>query len=264
MNRAYLIAGLSLVAAASSGGAIGYLVAKKQLETSYAELSTREIAEARSYFAAQLKADEFETPEKAVAALVEDPEAETEKDERYTSTIAEYEGTTVNVVGPGKSVINVGETVPKDEPDEEVEEEIIERNVFFNGEPIDEYVWDMAEELEHRKGVVCYVITEDEFSSNDLEYETTTLTYYAADDILIDEDERIIDDVSVIGAENLKRFGHGTDDKDIVFIANDAHHLIYEILRSHRSYKEDVLGLGEDEISHSDVPMRRRSRELQD
>lgn len=250
-NKHLIIGAVSLVAAASSGGAIGYLVAKKQLRTQYEDLASREIAEAREFFAAQYKTDEYSSPSKAAEKLNVDEPSDAE------IAMAEYQGQKVNVVSSKNSTAKV--QVIMDDKEEDEVEVVVENNIFVNGEPLDPDAFDIEAELEHRQSNVCYVLSLDEYSLNEENYETTTLTYFANSDTLIDEDEKPIDDVEeTIGRSNLNRFGHGSGDVDIVFVANEARHMAYEILRSEGSYEEEVLGLTPDHLEHSDDRMRRR------
>lgn len=112
-----------------------------------------------------------------------------------------------------------------------------------------EYVWDYVHELEGRTPEEPYVIHQDEFHNSETGYQKVTYTYYAADDVLVAEDERPLPhgDV-VVGIENLK-FGHGTDDTDVVYVRNEHLELEMEICRSPKSYEEEVLGLDHDEAN---------------
>lgn len=264
-NKQLIIGAASLIAAATGGGAIGYLVAKKQLTAQYEELASLEIAQAREFFAAQYKTDKYDQPSKVTENL--DIPVETVAEAK--SAMSSYQGQKVNIVTPETDISKPSVLGAVEEEVEEPEDAptVVVNNVFVNGEPLDPEDFDMEVELEYRKNNVTYVVTEDEYTSNDEHYETTTLTYFESDRILIDDDEKPIDDVEqTVGVENLKRFGHGAGDVDIVFIANDARQMMYEVLRSYGSYREEVMGLEpEDHLKHSDdYHMRRRRREMFD
>ena len=88
--------------------------------------------------------------------------------------------------------------------------------------------------------VVAYVIPETEFGELEEEgYHTMSLVYYL-DDILADyQDDEIIDNVEqTVGSAWKKAFDKG---EDIVYVRNDRRMCDYEILRSEKSYKDDVL-----------------------
>jgi hypothetical protein len=90
-----------------------------------------------------------------------------------------------------------------------------------------------------------HVIDREEF---DTEYngahEKLTLYYYEEDDTLIDEKaEPVADTTSLVGEEALMCFGEDSDDPDTVYVRNSRICCDFEIVRLHKSYKEDVLGM---------------------
>ena len=105
--------------------------------------------------------------------------------------------------------------------------------------------WSFPAELAQRSSRRIYIIHQDEFTTNETEYSQTTLTYYAGDDVLADEDDTVLNNrENLIGdPEYLTRFGHGTDDFNVLYIRNVQLELEYEICRSPKSYEEEVLGL---------------------
>lgn len=105
--------------------------------------------------------------------------------------------------------------------------------------------WSYPYELAQRNIHVPHVIHQDEFAGNENEYQQTTYTYYAGDDILTDTDDTVINNrENLIGPpENLQRFGHGTDDENVLYIRNADLELEFEICRTPKSYEEEVLGI---------------------
>lgn len=103
--------------------------------------------------------------------------------------------------------------------------------------------WVYERELAARTPDRPYVIHQDEFIQNELEYNQVAYTYYAEDDVLADEDDHPVahGDI-VVGSENLK-FGHGSGDANVVFVRNDKLRLEMEIIRSPKSYEQEVMGL---------------------
>lgn len=88
--------------------------------------------------------------------------------------------------------------------------------------------------------VVAYVISDTEFGEMEDEgYHEMSLVYYI-DDILADyQDDEIIENVEgAIGTDWKKAFDKG---EDIVYVRNDRRMCDYEILRSEKSYKDDIL-----------------------
>jgi hypothetical protein len=108
--------------------------------------------------------------------------------------------------------------------------------------------WDYPEEIQNRSEDRPYVIHQDEFKLGESGYDQTTYTWYAVDEVMVEEGSR--DPLSnvdfSVGLDNLK-FGHGTDDIDVVFVRNDKLELEMEICRLHQSYEEEVVGLDGNE-----------------
>jgi hypothetical protein len=118
--------------------------------------------------------------------------------------------------------------------------------------------WIWAKELESRDATFPYIIHEDEFRNNEMDYNQVTYNYYAEDDVLVDEDDHPLPhgDI-VVGVENL-RFGHGTSDANLVYVRNDKLQLEMEICKNPRSYEQEILGLEHSETSEK--MRKRRSR----
>lgn len=104
--------------------------------------------------------------------------------------------------------------------------------------------WNFPAEMARRTADRPHIIHQDEFAHNESEYDQVTYIYYAGDDVLVDEDEQLlIDRDSIVGNGNLRRFGHGTDDFNILYVRNPVLELEIEICRHNGSYEEEVLGL---------------------
>lgn len=143
-------------------------------------------------------------------------------------------------------------TYPKDKPSP--------TNVI-TADMVDEDIeWDWDEEAKLREGQDIYVLHRSEFERfKDSYYKDQSilvkepiledgvirlqrdLTYFEEDDILVDEDERPID--NWIEATGPLTFGHGSGDPNIVFIRNRKLGAEYEITRFPYSYQEGVLGV---------------------
>lgn len=104
--------------------------------------------------------------------------------------------------------------------------------------------WDAAKELNLRTPDAPYIIHQSEYEASDFGYTSVVYTYYAGDDVLVDTGDNapITNGDEVVGADNLK-WGHGSDDEDVVFVRNDRLELDIQICRSPKSYEEEVLGL---------------------
>lgn len=88
------------------------------------------------------------------------------------------------------------------------------------------------------------VTTQEFFEDDDDDYSRITITYWEEDDVLADEREQTIPDIdALIGHENLKHFGKGSDDENILYVRNDKIKADFEVVKDPRSYSEVVLGI---------------------
>lgn len=132
---------------------------------------------------------------------------------------------------------------PRDEPPTP-EEYVDISNVF---DVVGDDDWDPEEELAKRSTDEPYIITADEFLSNDTGFAQTTLTYYSKDKVVTDdEDIPLYNYHAVLGSDNLK-FGHGSGNQDIVYIRNVKRRGEYEVIMFDGHYAQERLGLEEEQ-----------------
>lgn len=190
------------------------------------------------------------------------------KSEEEVQKIRDHYQQKVVAASPKPSVSQVvaerGYALPEDLPERPLpppvpitEEELRERSLHIRTEDVLKRVfrtelsskdkndgWSFPKELARRTPDEPHIIHQDEFANNDSEYQQTTYIYYVEDDVLVDEDETVINNrENLIGHNVLTRFGHGTDDYNILYIRNPLLELEIEICRSPGSYEEEVLGL---------------------
>jgi hypothetical protein len=116
-----------------------------------------------------------------------------------------------------------------------------------DGEKSKDDGWDYPKELSQRSPDRPYIIHQDEFSLNDSGYQQVTYSYYAGDDVFTDEYGTVLNNVdNLIGLDNLKYWGHGADDFNVLYIRNSQIELEFEVCRTPASYEEEVLGLNND------------------
>lgn len=221
---------LGFAAGAAVGSLVGYRVAYKRLETKFEKIAEDEISQMRDHFWAKERAREQKP----------DLDGLEREARRYA---------------PDDTDADEMVDVPQ-EARAPVEEESETKNIFEDREPpVDN--WDQEHEENSRDPKVPYVIHKDEHGEK--EYTETTLTYYVLDDVLADERDTIIEDQDmVVGAANLDKFGHGSQDANIVYVRNDELGVDVEVCRSQQAYAEAVHG-----FKHSE-PEPRRSRPPQD
>lgn len=235
------------------GFAGGYFFLNKRLRTKYEELLNEETQQMRELYYAKMRA----------------LDGEDQKSQHKAEEIAEREGYSRRD-GDGGPVPyhKVGEEREVEAP-ETPEPEVV-NNLEENRVEGDDLLplnadWDYEKELKNRDPNAPYVIHRDEYDEgpgpgpegNIREFEKHHLVYFAGDDVLSDERDKVLDDKDgVVGIENLARFGQGSGDQDTVYIRNEKFEVDIELTRSDGNYATEVHGFKDDEIRHSS--MRRR------
>jgi len=234
------------------GAATSYFVLNTRLSNKYEALAEEEIAKARQYYSAINKTEKFATPESAVQALIGDQKRVVEEiinkgdyrpsDSKHDDDISQ------------KDSIEKSLTIGAEEDVESVE---VVTNVFATSTPASQDDFDYVAEVALRTEETPYVITHDEYFEGETNYAQTSLTYFDGDGILTDDRDHQVDEVeSVVGHDNLEKFGYGSKDANIVYIRNDRMTIDIEVTRSTGKYTEEVLGY----IEHSDKRQNRKFR----
>lgn len=95
-------------------------------------------------------------------------------------------------------------------------------------------------------------------------YEKTTVTYYPASRVVLDEDDEVIDDPGVtLGWRNLSRFGDESEDPDVVFVRNRRIMTDFEVVKDEESPLplHVKYGLGREEFNVAKAAGTLRLRE---
>lgn len=109
--------------------------------------------------------------------------------------------------------------------------------------------WDYDEEMSKRTPDRPYVIHVDEFRDDNKEYSKISLDYYVVDDVVVDERNMLLPNTDdILGEDNLKRFGDGSGDTEIVYIRNEKLESDFEVTKTLGDYVADVYGY----IEHSE------------
>lgn len=94
-------------------------------------------------------------------------------------------------------------------------------------------------------GVGVRIVGRAEFGEVPPGQAVTVLTWYQADEVLCDEQNKPVDNVSLISGELTPAcFGGDSEDPNICLIINDALNLYLEIVRKEGSYADEVLNYG--------------------
>lgn len=245
--------GLGITFGLGAGIAIGafgsFFVLSKKLKTKYEQIADEEIANMKAHYDAKLRALENREEKATLESVKKDIDVRTEEGD-------EGGGHT-----PYHTMYAPGGSEPEKAPDPTVV------NIFNNNNDDPEVEmtdgWDIEAELAFRAAnpgepYVVHRNEHEEGPEGPEEYEKFTLTYFEGDDVLCKEDDSIIEDQDgVVGLVNLSRFGHGSDDPNIVYIRNDKLKVDLEVVHSDGKYASEVAGFKDDELQHSS--MRRRS-----
>lgn len=206
-----IVVGSTAIVSLSVGGMAGYLFAKRRLQTMYADLSDKEITEAKEFYAKLYKKERFATPEEV---------AENALATEAIAAMRSYQGAVVNIK-PEKQAPAI-------------------KNIF-EGVETDA---DVASDERNRTEEAPYVISNTEYLEDLEKFTQTTLTYFAGDKVLADDKDEAIKDVDkTVGEYNLQKFGYRSKDPRVVYVRNHALEMEYEILLSDGLYTVEVLGL---------------------
>lgn len=248
MYNKFLIAGASLLGAGISFYA-GYLVAESKLNKLYNDQMEAEIERTRQFYNRTTKSGDFSTPASAAAALgLSGDEALI----NATEALKKYRGDEVTIVKDGV-VVSERSGLAEELSDDLREDVIEERNVFDDDEE------DEAISMGARDPNEPYQITQLEFSINENEYDQVSITYYAGDGALVDDQDVQIPDVHrCVGLDNLEKFGTGRD-PNMILVQNDRLKMQYEITRNESNFGHVVAGL-----QHSDELFEPRRRVRRD
>lgn len=219
---------------------VAYKVAERQLKTKYEKIAEKEIAEAKEFYSTLHKKGKFATPENAAKELLPSP---TVVD--AAEALLKYQGQD-----------DEGEAV---EPEEE-ETVVIETstNVFVQRASGAENEID-PEDIAARTEEHPYIISQEEFMTNEDGFEQNSITYYLGDGTLADERDQEIPFVDpIVGEENLTKFGYGSGDARILYIRNERLSIDFEIALSDGKFSHEVLG-----FEHSDGGSRARRQRNQ-
>lgn len=93
-----------------------------------------------------------------------------------------------------------------------------------------------------------YLITYNQFEDHDYDFfNKISLSYYPIDDILCNDEYEAVSQDETVGSENLDIFRINQDEVTVLYVRNEVLLSDYEIVLEEGSYREEVLGIEEDE-----------------
>lgn len=259
LDNKQLLVAIGTTFTAASAAAWGYLYAYRELEEQFDsaldELLAQESDKIRRFYETRNK---YAGPE-AYSELPEDEEPEVESHEISipAERLATPEGRAA-VMAELEREIN---PQPEEEPEEQ--------NAFVVGYTVPEFDWE--EMLAARSGEEPYIISKDEFLTNDAHYPEFQLTFFEGDGVLISEpdengkEEAIPDTDQVVGDKNLQRFGTMSGNNNQLYVQNDMSEAIFCITRNFGKASVALFGPDADDedpavLAHMSMKSRRRSR----
>lgn len=268
-----LILGGVVLVAGGLGIALGWHLANKKLAMKYELIVEEELEKSRKFLHEKAmkveKEGAFEDPVEMLRKMVEGGYVPNSEEEALLTDMPAE----VNVFVTGDDERKAGvvdysamytatdetiEDLKAGEKSVEIQEEVrvVTKKVFETPvERTEQDEWALLNEGFFADGRP-HVVSVDDYMENEDEWETTTLTYFAADDVLIDDTEIIVENVDgVVGELNLKRFGWLSNDSRMVYIKQPEYKNLFEVVLSDGSYSEQVLGL-----QHSDETFEPRRR----
>lgn len=250
-NNPWIIAGAGVVGFVA-GAAVSYWATKKYALALMEETLQEEVEKAQLYFDKLHKDGDFETPERAAAALISDEERAAleaadelrgQYDTREGKMDTDYSKPFKGKKSKQKTIkITEEEVVEEGRAVEQVHEAIARSSIWKDGKPIEDGGWDY-DSIE-RSEDKPYIISEEEFyqSAADGMFESYQMTYYEFDGILADVSDDTVD-LNRVGEENMKQFGRfPSADPNTLYIKNEMLKRVYEVVLSTGSFRHEVQG----------------------
>jgi hypothetical protein len=212
-----------------SGAGLGFCAAMIALKKTYANLADEEIASVKENMAKRNAVfhggADFDGDE--TIKITTKPE-EKKEDKVLVMTRDRYK----------KIARRYGPVVEKQDNDlDEFEPIKDEEEDYIEGEKLTE------EENEFKSDKKPYIISDEEFSEGEENFDKITIYYYEDDETLTDENEEIIADIEgTIGKDNLNEFDTYSDDPYTFYVRNERYNIDYEVIVLQKSYSKDVLG----------------------
>lgn len=249
----YVILAATFGIGAAAGGGVTYLVTKKKLEKKFADIADEEIASVKKTYALMRKEPPYDDPATAAQAYIDRvQELEYTAGEAVETLVEETIEDAIDAVETAERTIEIAQEL--DDEDDEDDEDVSERpallsNIFEEAKRVHAerslaHSPEEFDELSGRDPHAPFRIPTVEFFDDSNEFSKITITYYEGDDTLADDRDGILPDIdSVIGRDAVHNFGADSDNKDIVYIRNEALTTDFEVVREEGSYAQLVLGV---------------------
>lgn len=196
-------------------GTVGTILTFKEADEKYRLIADEEIKSVKDHYKVIRKEGPLSTPQTAEVEvsvnieeidLTKEDEEEAER-QRNLAEIEEYERQTAPYASPA-----------------------VEKNIF-----------DDSPSTLRRNPDVPYLVTFEEFDTEEEDFDKITLQWFREDEVLCDENEAPVDDVDgTVGEANLQEFKSGVDS---IYVRNIKRAADFEIVIQNGSYAEIVAGI---------------------
>lgn len=225
---------------------IGYRYSKKKLRAEIFEEAEKEITEVREQYRRKIVAAEAQD-KPSVKDVIKEKGYDTTEESDLRIEYAHLDDPTET--RPTRPPVPVQEPPRGPFPPREIPTPIDPNARVFRTDSAQKDKdddWDWETEIAQRSPLFPFILHQDEFTLNESGYSQVSYVYYSIDDVLVDEDDptTILNNrENLIGAEALDRFGHGSDDYNLVHVRNSELQMEFVINRVKESWDEEVLGL---------------------
>lgn len=216
------------------GSTATFVIARKAIALHYRDISEAEIESVKDSYDLLHKKGRYSDPKLAFEALKEKvSELESYEDKLDENGYFKYDDVDDKDPDELEELMVVGEPAKGDtRPDPEA------------------IVKDILDErpAPPRDPAKPYIITVEEFMTDNEHYSKNTVNYYEYDNTVSSEDDSIVQNhESFLGSEFVKYVGWNAGGDHTVYVRNENLESDYEVLVSPGSYEEDVLGILPDE-----------------
>lgn len=217
-------------ASAVAGAVAGYFVTVKYLDTKYSAIYEEKLnAELSNIRNAHKKKEERKNKDFVSVS----------REDLKDLGIIPSDGKPIETVGVEYHKIQREDLSIPEEPDDDKEIEL-----DADGDPIDPS--EVADEHwmdtpDFWDGKPATIISLDEYRDLPPFFDPVTFHYYAEDDVLVDDGDQIVDDITHVVGEALTKFGQeaaalSDGDEDAVYVVNGQMSLAIEVVRLNQSY----------------------------
>jgi hypothetical protein len=211
-----------------AGGGAGYFLCRRHLAASYAERLDAEVATIKADYNDRLKGSYRQLGTPFAGPTDGDLAGESDHTDYRKAAV----GTDDPGIQPGDVAIDPEEGLPSENELAVREAEAAEQNLFVN-------------EAKPSRSGKPRRISAEAFAEAPPESANITITYYAADKVLVDDHDQPIQNIGrTVGKLDALSFGGISGDPHICYVHNPELDVFFEIVLDNRSYAEVVLNYG--------------------